>query len=66
MTIKLKKNNAPVKAGYYLCQRHKDYRPEVAEVRDEASGLVMLMGIGIFPVKECGKSALWSDEILFT
>jgi hypothetical protein len=65
MRIELKQNNRPKKPGYYLCQRNKERRPEVAEVRQENYGLWMLHGIGGFPLKQCEKDALWSDEISF-
>lgn len=67
--IKLKRNNRPKKAGYYLCQRNKEHRPEVAEVREKEAGgpggLYMLCGISIFSLEKCEKDALWSDEISF-
>lgn len=65
MRIEIKQNNRPKKPGYYLCQRNKERRPDVAEVRKEDDGLWMLHGAGIFPLKQCEKEALWSDEISF-
>lgn len=65
MRIELKRNNRPKKPGYYLCQRNKEHRPDVTEIRKENGELWMLHGIGIFPLKRCEKEALWSDEVSF-
>ena len=65
MRIEMKQNNAPKKPGYYLCCRSMGRRLDVAEVRKENDGLFMIHGNGIFPLKQCEKEALWSDEISF-
>jgi hypothetical protein len=65
LQIALHPNHKPKKAGYYLCQRVTGSRPDVAEVRNEKDGLWMFHKLGCFPIKQCEKDALWSDEISF-
>ena len=65
MRIKIKKNNQPKRAGFYLCRRNKDSRVQVAEIHKNGDLLVMIHGISVFPLNRCEKDALWSDEIAF-
>lgn len=66
MEIQLKNGNEPRTPGFFVVKRHNAFKPDIAEVRaqDGNAELLMLSGLGIFPIKQCGP-ALWSDEVLF-